>query len=84
MSTLEYASKFMELSDFAPTFVADRKLKMNPFEAGINPNIKEKMSMRQCISYKDLYDTAVNVEMAMKEKNDYYNEQHGNKMKGDQ
>jgi len=29
MSVLEYASKFMELSHFAPAFVADEILKMN-------------------------------------------------------
>ena len=29
MSVLEYASKFMELSCFAPVFIADERLKMN-------------------------------------------------------
>jgi len=45
MSVLEYASKFMELSQFAPAFIADEKLKMNWFEAGLNPTIKERMSV---------------------------------------
>jgi len=43
ISVLEYASKFMELSRFTLAFVADEKLKMNHFEAGLNPNIKERM-----------------------------------------
>ena len=47
MSVLEYDSKFMELSRFAPAFVANERLKMNRFEAGLNPIIKEKMSVRQ-------------------------------------
>jgi len=39
----------MELSRFAPTFVADERLKMNWFEAGLNPTIKERMSVRQYV-----------------------------------
>jgi len=45
MSVLEYTSKFMELSCFAPAFVADERLKMTQFEVGPNPNIKERMSV---------------------------------------
>jgi len=41
MSVLEYTSKFKELSRFAPTYVADKKLRMNPFEAELNPSLKE-------------------------------------------
>ena len=39
------------------------------------------MSVCQYTSYVDLYDTAVNVERAMKERNDHFNEQHGKKRK---
>ena len=74
MSILEYASKFIELSRFAPAFLADERLKMNRFEAELNPTIKERMSVRQYASYVDLYDTAVNVERAMKERSHYFNE----------
>jgi len=45
MSVLEYASKFMELSRFVPAIVTDERLKMNRFEAGLNPTIKERMSV---------------------------------------
>jgi len=65
---LEYASKFMELSHFPPTFVADERLKMNCFKAGLNPDIEERMSVCQYTSYVDMYDTVVNVERAMKER----------------
>ena len=82
MSVLKYASKFTELLRFAPTFVADERLKMNRFEAELNPTIKERMSIRQYASYIDLYDTAVNVERTMKERNNYFNEQRGTKRKG--
>ena len=50
MSALMYASKFMELSRFIPAFVADERLKMNRFKARLNPNIKERMSVRQYTS----------------------------------
>ena len=50
---------------------------MNHFEVGLNPGLKEKMLIRHYTSYKDMYDTAVNVERAMKEKNKFYNKQQG-------
>ena len=53
MSVLKYASKFMELSHFAPTFVADERLKMHQFKAGLKPTIKEMMSVHQYTSYMD-------------------------------
>ena len=71
---LEYTFKFMRLSHLAPTFVDDKKPKMNCFEVGLNSNIKERIFMRQYIFYMDLYDTTVNVERAMKERNNYFNE----------
>jgi len=45
MSVLEYASKHIEPSRFAPAYVANEKLKMNYFEVGLNPNLKERMSV---------------------------------------
>jgi len=74
MSILEYASKFMELSQFALAFVADDRLKINRFKAGLNPTIKERMSGGQYNSYVDLYDTVVHLERAMKERRSYFNE----------
>jgi len=82
ISVLEYASRFMEFSHFASTFVVDKKLKMNHFEVELNPNITERMSVCQYISYQDLYYTAKNAEKGMKEKNDYCNEQGGTRRRG--
>jgi len=84
MSVLEYASIFMELSRLAPAFVANNRLKMNWFEVGLNPTIKERMSVRQYTSFMDLYDITANVERAVKERNNYFNGQRGFKRKGDQ
>ena len=75
MSVLEYASKFKELSHFGLTLVVDERLKMNRFEVGIKPTITERMSVHQYTFYVDLYNTAANVERAMKEKSNYFNEQ---------
>ena len=66
---LEYASKFMELSSLTQASVADERLKMSRFEAGLNPNIKERMFVHQYTSYVDLYNTTANVERAMTERN---------------
>jgi len=74
MSVLEYASKFVKLCQFSSTYVANEKLKMNRFEAGLNPNLKKRMSVHQYTSYEDMYDTPVNVEREMKEKIEFYNE----------
>ena len=77
MSMFEHASKFMKLTCFVHAFAANEKLKMNHFEARLNPNIKERMFVLQYICYDDLYDTAVNMERVMKEKKEYYRELWG-------
>jgi len=43
MSALENTLKFMELSCFTPAYITNEKLKMNLFEAKLNPRLKEKM-----------------------------------------
>jgi len=83
MGILEYASKFIEFSYFTPGYVGDEKLRMNRFEAGLNPRLKEKMSVRHYTLYEDIYDTTVNVERAIKKTNEFYNDQRGIKRCGD-
>jgi len=73
----------MELYHFASAFVVDEKLKINRFEAGLNLNLKKRMSVHQYVSYEGLYDTEVNMESTMKDKNECCNEQRGSKEKGD-
>jgi len=43
MSVLEYASKFMKPSHFAPTNVTNEKLRMNPYEVWLKPGLRERM-----------------------------------------
>jgi len=40
MSMLEYASKFMKLCHFAPTFITNAKSMMNHFKERLNPYLK--------------------------------------------
>jgi len=51
---LEYASKFLEVSWFAPTDVENEKLKMNCFKEGFIPNLKERMLVQQFTSYEHM------------------------------
>ena len=81
---LEYTSKFIECSHFALTYMTNEKLRMNPFEAKLNPSLKEQMSVRHYTLYEDMYDTAVTVKRVMKERNEFYNEQRGVKRRRDQ
>jgi len=71
---LEYTSKFMMLTCFVATFVADEKLKMNYLEVGLNPNINERIFVHQNTAYMGLYDTATNVDRVMKKRNNYFSE----------
>ena len=48
--------------------MGDEKLRMNRFEAGLNPRLKEKMSVRHYTLYEDIYDTMVNVERATRKR----------------
>jgi len=71
---LEYALKFRELSHFAPAYVVDKRLKMNPFRDRLNLGLKEKMVVQHYALYEDMYNIAVNIKRATKEKNEFYNE----------
>jgi len=74
----------MPQSSWNSTYVADEKLKINWFEAGLNPGLKEKMSVWHYTSYEDMYNIVVNVERVTKENNKFYNEQQEMKTTGEQ
>ena len=69
---------------FGLAYVVDKKLMMKHFEAWLNPNFKGKMSVHRYTYYEDMYETVVNDERAIKEKNEFYNKQSGKKRKKDQ
>jgi len=45
MNVLQYASKFMELSCFAPAYVANETLKTNWFKFRLNHKLKDVVSV---------------------------------------
>jgi len=55
MSVIEYAAKFNELSDFAPSQVPTKEMKMDHFEQGLRGPIKRMiagmslLASRRCI-----------------------------------
>ena len=51
MSVIQYASKFLELSRPAPTYVANETLKMNRSESGLNHKLTVATSVRPYNSY---------------------------------
>jgi len=65
---------FMELLRFVPAHMAYEKLRMNRFQAGLNPSLKERMSVQHYTSYEDMCDATINLERAMNERNEFYNE----------
>ncbi|XP_074304333.1 uncharacterized protein LOC141639050 [Silene latifolia] len=78
LSVTAYASKFMELSRFAPHMVATEELRMNRFEKGLKWDLRDRLSTHTCLNYQDMYDKATNAERIMNEKE---NEQVGSKRK---
>ncbi|XP_074266796.1 uncharacterized protein LOC141590083 [Silene latifolia] len=78
MSVMLYATKFMELSRFAPHMVATKELRMNRFERGLGWNLRDRLSTHTCSTYQDMYDKATNAERIINEKDV---EQVGNKRK---
>ena len=62
----------MDFTHFTPTYVIDEQLRMNRFKAGLNPDLKEPMSIRHYTLCKEMYDTIVNIERAIRESNEFY------------
>ncbi|XP_074278678.1 uncharacterized protein LOC141602275 [Silene latifolia] len=78
MSVMLYATKFMELSRFAPHMVATEELRMNRLERGLGWNLRDRLSTHTCSTYQDMYDKATNAERIINEKDV---KQVGNKRK---
>lgn len=62
MTVTQYARKFMELSRFAPDFVASEKLKMRRFEEGLAFYIRNQLAGQPIQTYQELYERAAKVE----------------------
>ena len=61
MTVMQYARKFMELSRFAPDFVATERLKMRRFEEGLAFYIRNQFTGQSIQTYQELYERAAEV-----------------------
>ena len=64
MSVLQYASKFIEVSGYPPTYVAKETLRMNRFESRLDHKLKVSRYVCTYSSYQEMYNVAINVEQA--------------------
>ncbi|XP_035547394.1 uncharacterized protein LOC118348922 [Juglans regia] len=62
MTVRQYASKFVELSRFAPHLVLTESLKAEKFERGLNPRIMDSLLALKIRKFADLEDRAVILE----------------------
>ena len=62
MTILQYASKFTELSRFAPEIVASERMKMRRFEEGLAFYIRNQLAGQPIKTYQELYEWAAEVE----------------------
>jgi len=62
MSITGYAAKCKELLRFAVDYVAPDKMKMNQFERGLDPGIRQQLDDHHITTYHELYDREANVE----------------------
>jgi len=62
MTTMQYASKFIELCRFVPKFVSSERLKMRRFEEGLAFYIRNQLAGQPILTYEELYERAAEVD----------------------
>jgi hypothetical protein len=67
MSVTEYASRFVQLSRFAPYLIPDEEKKAKKFERGLNPRIRTMMACFDIRDFSQLVDRASIYEEGLKE-----------------
>jgi len=73
MSFLQYTSMVMDLSLYAPAYVAYKTLKMSWFELGLNHELKVAMPLWTYNSYKEMHDATIQMERAQNEREAFFN-----------
>ena len=61
MSVMEYATKFNELSRFAPNQVAIEEMRINHFEQGLKGEIKQIIAGYAYTNFQEMYQRAMKV-----------------------
>jgi len=64
---MEYANKFIELSRFAPEYVATDRMRMLRFEEGLAFYIRNQLAGQPVQSSQELYEQAAEIERAKEE-----------------
>jgi len=67
LSVMEYANRFAELSRFAPEYVATDYMRMQRFEEGLAPYIRNHLAGQPIQSNQELYERAADVERVKNE-----------------
>ena len=67
MSVMQYASKFNELSRFAPHQVSTKDRKMEHFEQGLKGNIKSMIAGQTFENFQAMYQKAVKIARVLEE-----------------
>ena len=74
MLVLEYSAKFMELSRFAPDFIANDRMEASRFFEGLNLNLQKYVMKYR--GFQDLFDSALE-QARVQEKKDRFNRERG-------
>ncbi|XP_062012531.1 uncharacterized protein LOC133729070 [Rosa rugosa] len=67
MTVAEYQGRFEELMRFAPGIIPNEAAKAKKFEEGLNPKIREKVSILKLLKYSEVVDRALIVERSIQE-----------------
>lgn len=67
MSVAEYQGKFEELMRFAPGIIPTEASKAKKFEDGLNPEIREKVSILKLQRYSEVVDRTLIAERSIQE-----------------
>ena len=67
MSIIEYATKFNELSCFAPSQVAIEEIRVDNFKQGLKGEVKQTIAGHAYVHFQEIYQTVVKVSLIMNE-----------------
>ncbi|XP_010666712.1 uncharacterized protein LOC104883846 [Beta vulgaris subsp. vulgaris] len=81
MSVLEYAAKFLELSQFGPDFVANERIKSMRFFEGLNLKYQDRVGPYS--TFEELYDRALEQERIEMKDEEYRKRKNGGKSKAE-
>ncbi|XP_062151921.1 uncharacterized protein LOC133860306 [Alnus glutinosa] len=67
MTVEQYSTKFMELARFAANLIPDKETKVERFENGLNPHVRERVICLEIMEYARLVEVASLAERGIRE-----------------